>query len=93
MPERAPTPERLAELYDLLDPWGPGDDLHLGLVMAAPAVLDVVRGGETMISPAWDRPHTDWATLRFVDASTRPRRWPMPASGSRRSSATGTGGP
>jgi hypothetical protein len=29
MPERAPTPERLAELYDLLDPWGPGDDLHL----------------------------------------------------------------
>jgi hypothetical protein len=35
MPERAPTPERLAELYDLLDPWDPGDDLHLGLVMAA----------------------------------------------------------
>jgi hypothetical protein len=34
MPERAPTPERLAELYDLLDPWDPGDDLHLGLVMA-----------------------------------------------------------
>jgi hypothetical protein len=93
MPERAPTPERLAELYDLLDPWDPGDDLHLGLVMAAPAVLDVVRGGETMTSPAWDRPHTDWATLRFVDASTRPRCWPMPASGSRRSSATGTGGP
>jgi len=29
MPERAPTPERLAELYHLLDPWGPGDDLHL----------------------------------------------------------------
>jgi hypothetical protein len=24
MPERTPTPERLAELYDLLDPWGPG---------------------------------------------------------------------
>lgn len=34
----------LAALYDTLNPWGPGDDFYLGLVMAAEAVLDVGCG-------------------------------------------------
>lgn len=34
----------LAALYDSLNPWGPGDDFYLGLVMDAEAVLDVGCG-------------------------------------------------
>ncbi|MEU6535414.1 class I SAM-dependent methyltransferase [Streptomyces sp. NPDC047000] len=34
----------LAALYDSLNPWGPGDDFYLGLVMRAAAVLDVGCG-------------------------------------------------
>jgi SAM-dependent methyltransferase len=33
-----------AALYDTLNPWGPGDDFYLALVMAAPRVLDVGCG-------------------------------------------------
>jgi SAM-dependent methyltransferase len=35
---------RLAILYDQLNPWGPGDDFYLGLVMPARSVLDVGCG-------------------------------------------------
>ncbi|MER7181827.1 SAM-dependent methyltransferase, partial [Streptomyces hyaluromycini] len=34
----------LAALYDSLNPWGPGDDFYLDLVMAAGSVLDVGCG-------------------------------------------------
>ncbi|MFI6011844.1 methyltransferase domain-containing protein [Streptomyces sp. NPDC051243] len=34
----------LAALYDALNPWGPGDDFYLGLVMSADSVLDVGCG-------------------------------------------------
>lgn len=34
----------LAALYDSLNPWGPGDDFYLGLVMSAGSVLDVGCG-------------------------------------------------
>jgi hypothetical protein len=33
----------------------------------APVSGDVVRVGETMTSPVWDGPHTEWANLRFLD--------------------------
>ncbi|MER6524784.1 class I SAM-dependent methyltransferase [Streptomyces sp. NPDC001508] len=34
----------LASLYDALNPWGPGDDFYLDLVMSARSVLDVGCG-------------------------------------------------
>ncbi|MDO0912017.1 methyltransferase domain-containing protein [Streptomyces sp. DT2A-34] len=34
----------LAALYDALNPWGPGDDFYLGLVMSSESVLDVGCG-------------------------------------------------
>ncbi|MEV5960090.1 methyltransferase domain-containing protein [Streptomyces sp. NPDC051987] len=34
----------LAALYDTLNPWGPGDDFYLDLVMSAESVLDVGCG-------------------------------------------------
>ncbi|MEU2065298.1 class I SAM-dependent methyltransferase [Streptomyces sp. NPDC013455] len=34
----------LAELYDSLNPWGPGDDFYLGLVREAGSVLDIGCG-------------------------------------------------
>jgi hypothetical protein len=120
VPERAPTPERLAELYDPGGcvgstptrpccrglaggrtssgsgampprPAGTGSSTwpswpswldagqRLRVVDAAgvtvrvhdevetPVSGDVVRVGETMTSPVWDGPHTEWANLRFLD--------------------------
>ena len=58
MPERAPSPERLAELYDVFNPWGPGDDFYLGLVMAAQAVLDVGCGTGGLLRRAREAGHT-----------------------------------
>jgi SAM-dependent methyltransferase len=58
MPERAPSPEELAELYDVLNPWGPGDDFYLGLVMAAQAVLDVGCGTGGLLRRAREAGHT-----------------------------------
>ena len=58
MNDRAPSPERLAELYDVLNPWGPGDDFYLGLVMAADAVLDVGCGTGALPHRAREAGHT-----------------------------------
>lgn len=41
-----------AELYNLLNPWGPSDDFYLSLVMAAPSVLDVGCGTGMMLHRA-----------------------------------------
>jgi SAM-dependent methyltransferase len=57
MNDRAPSPERLAELYDLLNPWGRGDDFYLGLVMAADAVLDVGCGTGALLHRAREAGH------------------------------------
>ena len=58
MTDHAPSRERLAELYDLLNPWGPGDDFYLGLVMAAEAVLDVGCGTGTLLHRAREAGHS-----------------------------------
>jgi SAM-dependent methyltransferase len=58
MNDRAPSPEGLAELYDLFNPWGPGDDFYLGLVMAAEAVLDVGCGTGVLLHRAREAGHT-----------------------------------
>ncbi|WP_405648185.1 class I SAM-dependent methyltransferase [Streptomyces sp. NBC_00019] len=42
----------LAALYDSLNPWGPGDDFYLGLVMSAPTVLDVGCGTGRLLAAA-----------------------------------------
>ncbi|MFI8350205.1 class I SAM-dependent methyltransferase [Streptomyces sp. NPDC085596] len=34
----------LAAFYDTLNPWGPGDDFHLGLIRTADSVLDIGCG-------------------------------------------------
>ncbi|MBL1094422.1 MULTISPECIES: class I SAM-dependent methyltransferase [Streptomyces] len=47
----------LAEWYDLLNPWGPGDDFYLDLVMSADSVLDVGCGTGTLLHRARARGH------------------------------------
>ncbi|MEU6557387.1 class I SAM-dependent methyltransferase [Streptomyces sp. NPDC046915] len=42
----------LASLYDALNPWGPGDDFYLGLVMSARSVLDVGCGTGRLLARA-----------------------------------------
>ncbi|UZJ32965.1 class I SAM-dependent DNA methyltransferase [Streptomyces endophytica] len=42
----------LAQWYDLLNPWGPGDDFSLDLVMSAASVLDVGCGTGTLLHRA-----------------------------------------
>lgn len=41
-----------AELYNVLNPWGPSDDFYLSLAMAAPSVLDVGCGTGGMLHRA-----------------------------------------
>ncbi|MFE6173404.1 class I SAM-dependent methyltransferase [Streptomyces sp. NPDC056464] len=47
----------LAALYDILNPWGPGDDFYLGFVMGAGAVLDVGCGTGQLLRRAHDDGH------------------------------------
>jgi SAM-dependent methyltransferase len=46
-----------AAWYDVLNPWGPGDDFYLDLVMSAGAVLDVGCGTGTLLHRARDAGH------------------------------------
>jgi SAM-dependent methyltransferase len=48
----------VAGLYEVLNPWGPADDFHLGLVMAAGSVLDVGCGPGGLLHRARDAGHT-----------------------------------
>ncbi|GHG95920.1 class I SAM-dependent methyltransferase [Streptomyces lanatus] len=47
----------LAALYDILNPWGPGDDFYLGFVMGADAVLDVGCGTGQLLRRAHGEGH------------------------------------
>jgi SAM-dependent methyltransferase len=48
----------LAELYDLVNPWGPSDEFYLELALAAPAVLDVGCGTGSLLHQARRSGHT-----------------------------------
>lgn len=47
----------LAALYDTLNPWGPGDDFYLGLVMSAGTVLDIGCGTGRLLGRARQEGH------------------------------------
>lgn len=47
-----------AALYNVLNPWGPGDDFYLSLVMASPSVLDIGCGTGTLLHQARAGGHT-----------------------------------
>ncbi|MCP2256395.1 Methyltransferase domain-containing protein [Streptoalloteichus tenebrarius] len=57
MVDRAYSDSSLAELYDLLNPWGASDDFYLELVMAAGSVLDVGCGTGTLLRRAREVGH------------------------------------
>jgi SAM-dependent methyltransferase len=50
--------EEAAALYDVLNPWGPGDDFYLALVMGAGSVLDVGCGTGTILRRAREAGHS-----------------------------------
>ncbi len=50
--------DRPAAWYDMLNPWGPGDDFYLELVMSARSVLDVGCGTGTLLHRAREAGHT-----------------------------------
>ncbi|PRX43460.1 methyltransferase family protein [Prauserella shujinwangii] len=57
MTDVAYTDPELAALYDALNPWGPGDDFYLGLVLSATAVLDLGCGTGALLRAARERGH------------------------------------
>src|SRR5262249_8629929 len=51
-------PRKLDEaVYDALNPWGPSDDFYLGLVLAAPSVVDVGCGTGELLRQARQAGH------------------------------------
>ncbi|WP_033286823.1 class I SAM-dependent methyltransferase [Streptomyces sp. NRRL F-525] len=57
MVDRSFADPSLAALYDTLNPWGPGDDFCLGLVMSADSVLDVGCGTGRLLGRARQEGH------------------------------------
>lgn len=51
------TDDDVAALYEVLNPWGPGDDFYLERVMAASSVLDVGCGPGGLLRRARDEGH------------------------------------
>ncbi|MFF4649529.1 class I SAM-dependent methyltransferase [Streptomyces sp. NPDC001380] len=58
MPDLAFSDPDLAALYDVLNPWRPCDDFHLGLVMPAASVLDVGCGTGALLRRAREEGRT-----------------------------------
>ncbi|MEU2587735.1 class I SAM-dependent methyltransferase [Streptomyces avermitilis] len=52
MVDRSFSDATLAGLYDALNPWGPGEDFYLGLVMSAHSVLDIGCGTGALLGRA-----------------------------------------
>jgi len=50
--------EQAAALYEVLNPWGPGDDFYLGLVMDAESVVDVGCGTGAILRRAREAGHS-----------------------------------
>jgi SAM-dependent methyltransferase len=50
--------DEVAALYDVLNPWGPGDDFYLALVMEAASVLDVGCGTGALLDRARQAGHS-----------------------------------
>src|SRR5882757_3297223 len=75
--ERVPSPETLAELYDVLNPWWRADDFYLDLVMAARSVLDVGCGTGRLLYRAREGGHTGRLCGLDPDAGmlSLPQRW------------------
>jgi SAM-dependent methyltransferase len=59
------TPDNAFEAVDAA-----GAMVRVGYEVETPVVGDVVRFSETFTSPAWDRPHVEWASLRFLDVGS-----------------------
>lgn len=59
------TPEAALEAVD-----DAGATVRVHDEVETPVVGDVVRVSETLTSPAWDRPHTERASLRFLDVDS-----------------------
>jgi SAM-dependent methyltransferase len=50
--------DQVTALYEVLNPWGPGDDFYLRLVMDAPSVLDIGCGTGAMLRRAREAGHS-----------------------------------
>lgn len=55
------TPDNAFEAVDAA-----GSTVRVEYQIETPVVGDVVRVCETFVSPEWDRPHAEWAGLRFL---------------------------
>ncbi|MFI6337054.1 class I SAM-dependent methyltransferase [Streptomyces sp. NPDC050535] len=77
MADRSFSDLSLAALYDTLNPWGPGDDFYLDLVLSARSVLDVGCGTGQLLGRARESGHAgrlcglDPAAAMLVQARRR----------------------
>jgi hypothetical protein len=66
--------DQAAALYEVLNPWAPGDDFYLALVMDAPSVLESAAGRERCCTA--EPTSSGWAARRRRWRSTASSTWP-----------------